>query len=247
MELKSLILGLLFSLGAFGVKTGIGLQYVFSRQVSRGGRLAVGLLAALAYLAVFSASAVLVRRVDLLQYYKTISGFMASGMFIHLAMALLLGLWGIRLLKRRDHEKTASAGWLVLVVPCPVCMTAILFATGFLVAWFPEKQVASVGLMYLGFMGLALAAGTITACSRHSACSPEKTLGAAMLLAAAFFLVSMAVVPQFADVDKIYRLAGYQGGNTPASGWKTVLVGSTAGLLFMTGFIGAAFKQMRKP
>ena len=247
MELKSLILGLLFSLGAFGIKTGIGLQYAFSRQAARKTRLTSGLLVALAYLAIFAASAMLVRRIDLLQYYKTVSGLMASGMVIHLLMALLLGLWGVSLLRRRGRDETASTGWLVLVVPCPVCMTAILFAVGFLAAWFPEKQVVSVSLMYLCFMGLALAAAIATACGQHTAESPEKTLGAAMLLTAAFFLVSIAVVPQFADIDKIYRLANYQTEKATAVGWKPVFAGITAGLIFIAGFIDAAFKHRRIP
>jgi predicted transporter len=40
---------------------------------------------------------------------------------------------------------------------------------------------------------------------------PESLLGGAMILVAVYFFLSVTVLPQFADVDKIYRLAMYQG------------------------------------
>ena len=39
--------------------------------------------------------------------------------------------------------------------------------------------------------------------------TPESLLGGSMLFISAYFILSVIIMPQFADIDKIYRMAAY--------------------------------------
>ena len=49
MELKSLFLGLTFTIGIFALKSGVGLHYLFTQRHSLKGRLLLSIGSALAY------------------------------------------------------------------------------------------------------------------------------------------------------------------------------------------------------
>jgi predicted transporter len=133
-------------------------------------------------------------------------------MLVHLAMAGLMMGWGLVLLKQNTASQSKSRGWLMLAVPCPVCVTVIFFSAGFLITCFPETPKTVVLALYLAFVliNLATLSGIGLYRKRH-AMLPESLLGGAMILVAVYFFLSVTVLPQFADVDKIYRLAMYQG------------------------------------
>jgi predicted transporter len=64
--------------------------------------------------------------------------------------------------------------------------------------------------LYLAFVLISLA--TLIGIERYRkrrAMPPESFLGGAMILIAVYFFLSVTVLPQFADVDNIYRLAMY--------------------------------------
>jgi hypothetical protein len=60
-------------------------------------------------------------------------------------------------------------------------------------------------------------------------------LGGFMLLVAAYFILSVTIMPQFADLDKVYRLAGY-GSDLP--GWDSSRLLPTAAVLVAAFLIG---------
>lgn len=87
-------------------------------------------------------------------------------------------------------------------------------------------------------MGLMLGLGRITAQSA------ECLLGGAMVLLGAYFLLSMAVLPQFTDVDKIYRLARSHAPAQPRDLTTLVPLVALTLLTFLAGF-GLTQKKIR--
>jgi len=98
--LKSLVLGILFGIGVFALKSGLGLTAALSRRRSRQ-RLFGLLLFALVWALVFAAVALVLPRLDPLRHLAAIALFMRSGMLIHLLLAGLMLIWGVILLRRR--------------------------------------------------------------------------------------------------------------------------------------------------
>lgn len=214
MLYKSLILGVLFSIGIFAIKSGVGIAYVSTRKQRWRGFLLIALLYALAYGIVFTVVALVLPWIDPVRHLGVIHTFMQSGMLIHLALAMLMLGWGIVLLKQPPggypNSPASSRGWLVLALPCPVCMTVILLSSAFLLTCFPDHPVRVVLALYLTFVTLGLLSmGIVHRVRQLSAVSSEAFLGAVMLLLSAYFLVSVTVMPQFGDLDKVYRLASY--------------------------------------
>lgn len=99
----------------------------------------------------------------------------------------------------------------MLAAPCPVCVTVIFFSAGFLITCFPDTPKIVVLALYMAFVLINLA--TLSGIERYrkrQTVPPESLLGGAMILIAVYFFLSVTVMPRFADVDKIYRLAMYQ-------------------------------------
>jgi len=175
-------------------------------------RLKLGLfsLFAVSYLLVFAGIALLLQHVDLTRYFELVQGWLQSGMLIHLCIAALMVGWGLLLLKNSDENSGASRGWLLLAMPCPVCLTVILFSMALLLVCFPGHLARTVLLFYLTFMAVSLlTSGAVRLLHRGTPAELDGFLGGAMLLLAAYFLLSAVVMPQFGDLDQIYRMAGY--------------------------------------
>jgi predicted transporter len=235
----------LFSIGIFAVKSGVGMAYLVAGQEKKRAKAGVFLLFALTYGLVFVAADILLNTIDPVRHLAAIQSFIRSGMVVHLLLAGLLTVWGILLLKGgRGHQKK-SKGWLLLVVPCPVCGTVILFSAGFLFALFPEAPTSAVLVLYLAFVSINLITMGLIGLYQNRRAGPAASfLGGAMLLMALYFIVSMTVMPQFADVEKIYRLALYQG-QAPAQKVAHLLPFSLlAGTAFACGY-GFKSKKMR--
>ncbi|MGD8835731.1 MAG: DUF2162 domain-containing protein [Desulfobacteraceae bacterium] len=212
MAYQSLILGVLAGIGIFAVKSGVGISYVVLRQERIRTKAAGFIIFAMVYGFVFATAAWILPKIDPVRHLAAIQSFIQSGMLVHLAMAGLMMGWGLVLLKQNTASQSKSRGWLMLAVPCPVCVTVIFFSAGFLITCFPETPKTVVLALYLAFVliNLATLSGIGLYRKRH-AMLPESLLGGAMILVAVYFFLSVTVLPQFADVDKIYRLAMYQG------------------------------------
>jgi len=242
MACKSLILGIIFSVGIFAVKSGVGLHYYLSKTETGKSKTATLTIYAASYLALFLVSGGILSRIDIIRHMEIVQAFIRSGMVVHLIIAGCLSLWGIRLLRQNRDADRASRGWLMLVVPCPVCAIVIFCSLGFLTACFPDSMLAATLLLFLvflminGFTVLVLTGGT-----RHHNRPPELVLGSAMLLIAVYFLLSVTVMPQFADADKIYRMALASAGDSSPRFQHMFLFAAGTAMIFVSGF---AFKSI---
>jgi predicted transporter len=245
MAYQSLILGVLFSIGVFAVKSGVGLSYVVSAQQKRRSKAGAVMLFALIYLCVFGVAVLALERIDPVAHMAAIRSFIQSGMMLHLLMAGLLMIWGLMLLRRTEGSRPTSRGWLILAVPCPVCVTVIFFSAGFLITCFPDTPLSAVLALYLAFVLINLLTMAVTALYRkNTATTPESFLGAAMLLASLYFFLSVTVMPQFADVENVYRLAVYQGRAHSTKPLHLVPFSILAATAFLGGY-GFTTKKIR--
>ncbi|WP_080797829.1 DUF2162 family putative transporter [Desulfamplus magnetovallimortis] len=271
MICKSLILGILFSIGIFAIKSGLGLHYYLSKTPSGKRRAMVLALFFLAYLSLFILSQQLLARIDLVRHMNTIQTFIQSGMLIHLVMAGLLTLWGLHLLRHSQHNfqgeptpnlqsdsdnnfqgeytnKRHTRAWLMLVIPCPVCVTVIFISLGFMTACFPDTPMLTMLLLFFCFLlinGLTLFIMGAGKWNRNS--SPEALLGSAMLLISAYFLLSVTIMPQFADADKVYRLSLSTSEIPFQQIQHLFLFIACVGMTFISGFTYTYLHIWRKP
>lgn len=238
MELKSLILGLAFTLGVFAVKSGAGLAHaLIGRQSRRRGILLLLGFAGL-YAPLFALGRQLAVHGDLLTRMETAMLLAKQGMTVHALFAALLLIWGVALLRRPEPRNGGSHGWLLLAAPCPVCCTVILGSVAFLHAGFPEQRWLPLWL-FLGFFAVAAGSGLLLVSSRRQG---NHSLGLMMVLAALYFLVTLAVVPQVKDLERIYRLAAAM--PLAPAGSPPVLAGLILGCA--AGFLAASRNLHKK-
>ncbi len=211
MLYKSLIIGVLMSIGIFAVKSGAGVGYRVVRQPGWVGKIMILLFFAGAYAMLFGLVAVVLRFLDPVRHLNAVQAFLQSGMVVHVLLAGVMMVWGVVLLKLPSSEKKTSRGWLLLAVPCPVCAAVILFSAAFLVSFFPGHLVSVMVALYTAFVLISLVTVIAVSIGRKPDArgGPESFLGSVMLLVAGYFFLSVTVMPQFGDLDKVYRLAGY--------------------------------------
>lgn len=238
MELKSLFLGLTFTIGIFALKSGVGLHYLFTQRYSLKGRILFIFGYALAYFLIFSISYLILKRINVIDYYNAFQGLFRSGMYIHFFMATGLIAWGIYLLKNQGERQKGSKAFWLLIIPCPVCTTVVFLTTAFLMAYFPHVGLLAVMGAYLFFILINFVTIlTLTLWDKGSKSSPETTLGTAMLLIAIYFILSIIIMPQFSDIGNIYRIAAYKGEKASLNIRDILFLLATMATFFMTGYL----------
>ncbi len=230
MELKTLILGLVFSVGIFAVKSGAGLAYILKREDRILRQVLVMAGFAVCYSLLFAGAWLLILRFDFLAHLDAVMMLFKNGMALHFLLAGLLVLWGGYLLGQDASCQHQSHGWMVLSIPCPVCFGVILFSGSFLHGMRPDEPYLFVGLAAL-FIGVAMVTAVLLALSKKT--GANYGLGGVMLCAGLYFLLSLIVVPQFADFERMYRIS-LGSKDVALAHLPLLLVG--LGLLFTLGF-----------
>jgi len=166
--------------------------------------------------------------------------------FVALLLAMTHSLRSVqapqsKLKTHRNDGLDRSAGWLALVLPCPVCLSVILMSTATLVVSFPEQAALATTALFAAFMLIAALGGVLALILKTTGSgSAENNLGLAMLMVAAYFMLTALIAPHFSELGRIYRIAAYAAdGRTAAQPGSQLLVAGTIGLLFMAGFLVA--------
>lgn len=248
MELKSLILGLFFSLGIFAFKNGLGLHYVINQKKKTiGKKLSILISYCGTYAMVFLLSLVLLKNINMLQQFQTWQNFLQTGMYLHGVLALLLAIWGLRLIIKAEQSQKSSHGWLVMFFPCPVCLTVIFLSVSFLLSFFPKEGLTYLVIGYAGFLTLSFMSTLIIKFwTLKTETSAESSLGWAMLFIAVYFFLTILIIPQLSQLSEIYDLASYQGNKRTIPTFQIILILSFIGLAFLSGFILYAKKTAEK-
>jgi predicted transporter len=205
--------GMLFSLGIFAIKVGFGLG--FGRIKWKGIFLTLSI-----YLVVFVFIAVLSER--LIQLLEPV---LRKGPYLHTLMAAGMIVWGIYLVRQcgraterqikvlqcysatGNAEKTTALphyrSAALLLIPCPVCLTAMTFSTwaALNVIQFPAVLLGlGIGAV---FIFLTLAVVGLTRLKQTS--NPEISLGLGMIVIGIYFISSLFIPAKIEEAKGIYR------------------------------------------
>jgi len=209
--------GMLFSLSIFVVKVGFGLGL---GQVGWRGLV----LTLLLYLGIFLLAA---RFCESL--IKILEPVVRNGPYVHIVMALGMMVWGLYLIRNlagpdlgcgthscrpQPNAPAAPRPALFLLLPCPVCLTAIAFST------WSALQVIKVPVWVVG---LGLGATFITLSLLVYLCiklfTPKSTLvhqrlglGLSMMAIGLYFLTSLFLPAQIEAAKSIYQSFITEGG-----------------------------------
>jgi predicted transporter len=246
-EFKSLLLGLVFALGMFSVKSGCGISYLLSARTTLAGKAVVFAVVTLTYLGLFLGSWYVSSKIDLISHFNSLKTLFGSGMVLHVLIAGGTLVWAVSLLRTDEARHTKSFGWIALVVPCPVCASVIFFVTGFLVAFFPDNSFSAVMAAYAVYLVITLLTiFLVSLSSKLAEATPERTLGLAMLFVSAYFLVSVLVAPHFGELERIYRIARHTAKESPGNPNEAVTVVFILVAAFATGFVLRRIGRRRK-
>jgi hypothetical protein len=147
---------------------------------------------------------------------------------------------GYSMICHGTKKAQGSYGFLALILPCPVCLSVVTMSLACLVLYFPNQALLGTALLYVGFVLAAGAAGLslIFNLLGHGE-NLERSLGLAMITIASYFMISALVLPQFGQIDRVYRLASYSeesAKSLPLNGvWLLVIILALAFLGFLWG------------
>lgn len=204
--------GMLFSLGIFAFKVGFG--FGFGGMRWKGVFLTLSL-----YLVLFVFIAMLSERL-----IKILEPVLRKGPYLHALMAAGMIAWGIILIRRQNTEERvqkkleleihnskvnpqfSTLNSLLLLIPCPVCLTAITFSTwaALNVFKFPAYLVG-VGLGIV-FIALSLAFYfSLKLFIRHSSLvTPKVGLGLSLIAIGFYFIASLFLPAKIEEAKSVY-------------------------------------------
>ncbi|MFH1563775.1 MAG: DUF2162 domain-containing protein [Nitrospirota bacterium] len=203
--------GMLFTLSIFAVKVGFGLGF--------GGMRWKGIFFTLSiYLLLFILIAMISG-----QLIKMLEPVLRKGPYLHAVMAMAMIVWGILLLRDSDscHQKSAtsiphSASHIphsaLLLIPCPVCLTAMVFST-----WAALNVIKlPASLVGLG-LGIVFCFLSLSFCfilkfvGRHS--SPRIGISFGMIGIGLYFIASLIIPAKIEEARGIYKSFLTEAGN----------------------------------
>ncbi|MEZ0329071.1 MAG: DUF2162 family putative transporter [Dissulfuribacterales bacterium] len=244
MEHTGILAGVIFGLLIFAFKAGIGIAYRLS-TVDKAHKKYLLMGSSVAYLMLFIGISYLVQIMDVTVYLGKLLPMLRTGTTIHIILCVLMAIWGVyllgkqnaghkaveaysdrgidiaihgdrgRFLKLRTGKSVSTQAWLVLAVPCPVCMTVILFSLAFLQALFPERTFLITSGLYLVFMLTVFLTAYGFYCIKDSQNSPETLLAYLMLGVSGYFVLLLVISPQIQGITEVYELVARRHVSTP--------------------------------
>jgi predicted transporter len=239
--------GMLFSLSIFVVKVGFGLG--LGRLGWKGISLTLGL-----YLGIFLLAAPLSAGL-----IKLLEPVVRKGPYLHALMAAGLIAWGIYVIHRLagpgpagglpakphiapapDPDRLTHRPVLFLLVPCPVCLTAIIFSTWAALQVFKLPALAVGAGLGLTFIILSLLVFLFIRLFtlRSTLLSKRLALGLSMIGIGLYFLTSLFLPAQIEAAKSVYQSFVTEGGSIAFGDHLGVFL-----LLFAAMLIGFLLKK----
>ncbi|MDM7202797.1 MAG: DUF2162 domain-containing protein [Thermodesulfobacteriaceae bacterium] len=238
--------GMLFSLSIFAIKVGFGLG--FSRIKWKGIFLTLSV-----YLILFILIAVVSERL-----IKILEPILRKGPYLHVAMALGMIAWGIYIILRssRTTEQQVNSRRkilpsrihhaLLLLVPCPVCLTAMTFSTWSALNVFKFSPVL-VGLS-LGIIFILLSLGIyfyLKLATRYSLLVTQGIgLGLSMLAIGFYYIASLSLPAKIEEAKNVYKSFLTEASHTNIRNYIGIFVILFIG--FLSGFLRISFSGVTK-
>jgi predicted transporter len=176
---------------------------------------------------------------NLIHYLDQLTGLMQYGMLVHLAVASGLMIWGVKLLAERPKMKQAtriSAG-LFLVMPCPVCATVILLNLTLALSLSALAPVITTLTLFTLFFAIVAVTWLMLVFGFRHKEIDNLFLGAAMVLIALYFLLTVLIAPIYPKLKPAFAMAVSNNPFRDIDPFPMVIFGCTALSLFGIGFI----------
>jgi len=207
--------GALFSLGMFAVKVGCGLGY------GRSGKKTV-IAVLTVYAVLFAVTAMVAEKL-----IGIISPILNHGPYLHILMSIGLIAWGFYTLRGAGRMAEAGKGTgmqalppsLLLIIPCPVCLTAIAFSTWSALNVFKLSPLLVGAGLGLAFAALALVFLTLARFGKSE--HPQASLGLAMIAVGLYFVASLVIPAKIEAARAVYASfsgIGSSGNHSDAAG-----------------------------
>ena len=230
--------GMLFSLGIFAIKVGFGLG--FGKIERKGMFLTLSI-----YLLLFVVIAILSE-----QLIKFLEPVLRKGPYLHALMATGMIGWGIYLLRRQttghrtriklkfkiqnskiNNSKLLTLNFLPLLIPCPVCLTAMTFST------WAALNVVKIHAVLVGlglgivFVLLTLAIVGLTRLKQTS--NSEISLGLVMITIGLYFISALFLPQKIEEAKGVYQSFLSEGTEIDAGSIAGVII-----ILMVAGLVG---------
>ena len=245
--------GMLFSLGIFAVKVGFGLG--FSRIKWKGVLMTLFL-----YLMLFVAIAVLSG-----QLIRLLEPVLRKGPYLHALMAMGMIGWGILLLRRQttahrtqtklkfkiqkskiNNSELSTLNSLVLLIPCPVCLSAMTFSTwaALNVIKLPT-YIVGIGLGVV-FVTLSLFFYFFLKLITHNSSLATKriTLGLSMMGIGIYFMASLVLPAKIEEARGMYQSFLTEGANIDMN--NSIGVFAILFVVFVIGYFANKKSEVEK-
>jgi predicted transporter len=229
--------GVLFSLGIFAVKVGFGLG--FGRIRWKGVFLTLSL-----YIVLFVLIATLSE-----QLINILEPLLRKGPYIHALIAAGMIAWGLFTIsgsrsvsKNREEQNSEGRSLtpsLLLIIPCPVCLTAMTFSTWAALSVI-KLPAAFVGLgLGITFAVLSLLFFAFTKLKDSE--RPEAALGLSMMAIGIYFIASLFLPAKIEEARGMYQSFLTEGSNIALNNGIGVFA-----LLFVALVIGYLTNKKRE-
>jgi len=214
--------GMLFSLCIFAIKVGFGLG--FSGMRWKGILITLSL-----YLMLFVAIAVLSGHL-----IKLLEPVLRKGPYLHALMAAGMIAWGIHLLREQrtenrsqtklkfkiqnskiNNSELSTLNSLLLLIPCPVCLSAMTFSTWAALNVFksPAYLVGlGLGIVFI-VLSLAFYFSLKLFNSHSSLVTPRVGLGLSMIAIGVYFIASLYLPAKIEEARGMYQSFLTEGAN----------------------------------
>lgn len=197
MELNILLWigGMLFSLGIFAVKVGLGLGCGnFSKKIIA--------LTLTAYTSLFILIATVAERL-----MRLATPFLQKGPWMHTFLAAGLIAWGLVVLFKETGGPARSGSTrgasLLMIVPCPICLSAMIFSTW--AAFNVIKQPPLLVGLTLGLAFSVMALLVATAFKVRTGNRSQTSLGMAMIVVGLYFVLSLFLPAKIEAARGMYQ------------------------------------------
>jgi len=200
--------GVSVALAAFGIKTGIGLSSVlYDEKTSIKGKSGFFIMTMLLYFLVFATGHFLMMNVSLIEHMGAFLNILKFGMTGHIIIAAGLIFWGIKLISG-NTGKGKKTSPLLLILPCPVCATAILLMTAMAHNLSTLTPLHTSTLLYVIFSMITLLTIALFFPFRR-AIRKNSTgfLGLSMVGVGSYFILLLFLSPVYPAAKKVYAAA----------------------------------------
>ena len=236
--------GVLVAFSVFGIKVGLGLgAQIYSQAISVRKKIVFLIGTLFAYLLLFYSLFCLITRFSLLNYLDQFVNMLRYGMLLHLAVAMGLLFWGIKLLLQGPAQKTKSpyqAG-LLLILPCPVCATLILLNLSLAYSIFAMSPPLTTLILFALFSGIIIATIALIFPFRQKVGSGSSFLGLAMTSVSLYFLITIIIAPIYPEIKAAFAMASSNSPVNRVDPYKTIILVVLAFIMGGIGFMKSYF------